>query len=91
VRARVCVCVYVCVYIQVMEYDWPLDIWMEAMSPFIHEPSDVLDMPRIEQEEYGKYGELLACSNWNLSLPAQFYIANTLFGYPVCVCVCVCV
>jgi hypothetical protein len=89
-HAYIYVCLYTHTHTQVMEYDWPLDIWMEAMSPFITEQSDVLDMPRIEHEEYGKYGELLACTNWNHSLPADFYLANTLFGYPMCVCVCVC-
>jgi len=66
----------------VMEYEWPLDIWMDAMSPFLAEESDVLEMPRIENEEYGKYGELLACADWNGSLPADVYLANTLFGFP---------
>jgi hypothetical protein len=66
----------------VMEYDWPLDIWMESMSPFLPEGADPHDMPRIENEEYGKYGELLACAHWNDSMPSHSYLANTLFGYP---------
>ena len=66
----------------VMEYDWPLDIWMESMSAFVPEGGEAEEMPRIPNEEYGKYGELLACADWNDALPSQFYIANTLFGYP---------
>lgn len=66
----------------VLEYDWPLDIWMEAMSSFVPQGGDVEEMPRIPNEEYGKYGELLACADWNDALPSQFYVANTLFGFP---------
>jgi len=66
----------------VLEYDWPLDIWMEAMSSFIPDGADVEEMPRIPNEEYGKYGEVLACADWNDALPSQFYLANTLFGFP---------
>ena len=66
----------------VMEYSWPLDIWMDAMSDVVPEGSEVEDLPRIPLEEYGKYGELLACADWNASLPGPLYLANTLFGYP---------
>lgn len=66
----------------VMEYDWPLDIWMESMSSFVPEGIEIEELPRIPNEEYGKYGELLGCADWNVVLPSEFYIANTLFGYP---------
>mmetsp|Transcript_36630 Transcript_36630/g.114356 ORF Transcript_36630/g.114356 Transcript_36630/m.114356 type:complete len:451 (-) Transcript_36630:47-1399(-) len=39
-------------------------------------------MPRIPQEEYGKYGELLACQHWNDSMPDDVILAQTLFGFP---------
>ncbi|KAJ1480258.1 hypothetical protein T484DRAFT_1901378 [Baffinella frigidus] len=72
----------------VMEYDWPIDIWVDGMSPFLDPPTEggdapeVVDAPRIPNEEYGKYGELLACLDWNASMVEPFVVFNTFFGFP---------
>jgi len=34
-------------------------------------------MPRIENEEYGKYGEMLGCADWNQTMPGPWYHSNT--------------
>lgn len=42
----------------------------------------VVRVPVIEREEYGKYGEFLACKHWDDDMTDDVVIAHTLFGLP---------
>ena len=35
------------------EYEWPVAVWPEGLSPFLEEAGGLADMPRIPNEEYG--------------------------------------
>jgi hypothetical protein len=52
------------------EYEWPVAVWAEGLSPFLEEAGGLVDMPRIPNEEYGaRRAAPRHAERWRQSMP----------------------